>query len=151
MAKDLSELRVAVDPTTQENLTALKEILSQKSKRAATLAEVVAWATEVTREKFDPIRPRLPFTRNSAEAYWGNDFTYKMSARVNFYENYRMFNNLTDTGQFRQNVDVGISAALTKWMTWNASVSDRYLSNPVPGRKRNDFLYTMGLGIMVRR
>ena len=103
------------------------------------------------RENFDPIRPRLPFTRNSAEAYWGNDFTYKMSARVNFYENYRMFNNMSNTGEFRQNVDVGIAAALTKWMTWNASVSDRYLSNPAPGRKRNDFLYTMGLGITVRR
>ena len=66
-------------------------------------------------------------------------------------ENYRMFNNLSNTGEFRQNVDVGISAALTKWLTWNASVSDRYLSNPAPGRKRNDFLYTMGLGITVRR
>ena len=103
------------------------------------------------REKFDPIRPLSPFTRNSAEVYWGNDFTYKMSARISFFENYRMFNNMTNTGEFRQNADVGISAALTKWMTWNAAVSDRYLSNPAPGRKKNDFLYTMGLGITVKR
>ena len=59
VAKELSELRVALDPTTQENLTALKEILSQKLKRAATLADVVAWASEVTREKFDPIRKAM--------------------------------------------------------------------------------------------
>lgn len=103
------------------------------------------------REKFDPIRPRLPFTRNSAEIYWGNDFNYKMSARVSFFENYRMFNNMTNSGEFRQNADMGISAALTTWMTWNAAVSDRYLSNPAPGRKENDFLYTMGLGIAVKR
>jgi len=103
------------------------------------------------REKFDPIRPRLPFTRNSAEIYWGNDFNYKMSARVSFFENYRMFNNMTNSGEFRQNADMGISAALTTWMTWNAAVSDRYLSNPAPGRKENDFLYTMGLGITVKR
>jgi len=103
------------------------------------------------REKFDPIRPRLPFTRNSAEIYWGNDFNYKMSARVSFFENYRMFNNMTNSGEFRQNADMGISAALTTWMTWNAAVSDRYLSNPAPGRKKNDFLYTMGLGIAVKR
>jgi len=103
------------------------------------------------REKFDPIRPALPFTRNTAEIYWGNDLNYKMSARMSFFENYRMFNNMSNGGEFRQNLDVGISAVLTKWMTWNAAVSDRYLSNPVPGRKKNDFLYTMGLGITVRR
>lgn len=102
------------------------------------------------RESFDPA-PQPKFTRNSAEAYWGDDFTYKLNARMNFNQSYRMFNNLTNTGNYRQNVDVGITAALTKWMTWNISASDRYLSNPVPGRKKNDFLYSMGLGFTFRR
>lgn len=103
------------------------------------------------REKFDPIRPRQPFTRNSAEIYWGNDFNYKFSPRISFFENYRMFNNMTNTGEYRQNVDVGVAAALTKWLTWNVALSDRYLSNPAPGRKKNDFLYTMGLGFTIKR
>jgi len=30
-------------------------------------------------------------------------------------------------------------------------LSDRYLSNPVPGRKSNDWLYTTGLGITLAR
>ncbi|MBI2684806.1 MAG: DUF481 domain-containing protein [Acidobacteria bacterium] len=102
-------------------------------------------------EKFDPIRPLLPFTRNSAEIYWGDDFTYKLNSRISLFENYRMFNNMTNTGNYRQNADVGIAAALNRWLTWNATASDRYLSNPVAGRKKNDFLYTMGLGIVVRR
>jgi 5-methylcytosine-specific restriction endonuclease McrA len=34
----------------------LREILSQKRGKAATLAEVIAWAAETTREKFDPVR-----------------------------------------------------------------------------------------------
>ena len=62
-----------------------------------------------------------------------------------------MFNNMTNTGEYRQNVDVGIAAALAKWLTWNVSISDRYLSNPAPGRKKNDFLYTMGLGVTFKR
>jgi hypothetical protein len=103
------------------------------------------------RESFDPARPALPFTRNSAEAYWGNDFSYKLSARMSLNQSYRMFNNLTNTGEFRQNADLGVTAALTKWLTWNASISDRYLSNPVPGRKKNDFLYTTGFGFTVTR
>lgn len=103
------------------------------------------------REKFDPVRPLLPFTRNSAEIYWGDDFNYKFSPRISFFENYRMFNNLSNTGEFRQNVDLGIAAGLTKWLTWNVALSDRFLSNPAPGRKKNDFLYTMGLGITIKR
>lgn len=103
------------------------------------------------REKFDPVAPQQPFTRNSAEIYWGDEFNYKLNARLTFFENYRMFNNLTNTGNYRQNVDVGITAALTKWLTWNATASDRYLSNPVPGRKKNDFLYSMGLGFTIKR
>jgi hypothetical protein len=62
-----------------------------------------------------------------------------------------MFNNMTNTGEYRQNVDVGVTAALTKWLNWNVALSDRYLSNPAPGRKKNDFLYTMGLGFTIKR
>ena len=56
IAKDLSELKVPVDLKTEENLTALKEILSQKLGKAATLTDVIAWAAEVTRMKFDPVK-----------------------------------------------------------------------------------------------
>jgi len=56
VAKELSELKVPVDPKTEENLAALKEILSQKLGKAATLTQVVAWAAEVTRTKFDPVK-----------------------------------------------------------------------------------------------
>jgi Protein of unknown function, DUF481 len=86
------------------------------------------------------------FTRNSAEAFWGDDFNYKLSARTSFIEAFRMFNNLSDTGQYRMNADLGATTQLTKWLNWNVSLSDRYLSNPASGRKKNDFLYSTGLG-----
>ena len=86
------------------------------------------------------------FTRNSAEAFWGDDLNYKLSARTSFVQTFRMFDNLSDTGQYRMNADVGAATQLTKWLNWNVSLSDRYLSNPVPGFKKNDFLYSTGLG-----
>ena len=86
------------------------------------------------------------FTRNSAEAFWGDDFNYKLSARTSFVQTFRMFDNLSDTGQYRMNADAGATTQLTKWLTWNISLSDRYLSNPAPGFKKNDFLYSTGLG-----
>jgi hypothetical protein len=54
VAKSLSELKVAIDEETEKNLDALKDILSQKLRRAASLKDVIAWAAQVTREKFDP-------------------------------------------------------------------------------------------------
>ena len=43
------------------------------------------------------------FTRNSTEAFWGDDFNYKFSARTSLVQTFRMFNNLSDTGQYRMN------------------------------------------------
>jgi len=59
VAKNVSELRVAIDDETDADLTALKDLLSQKLRGAATLADVIAWAVKETREKFDPARKAL--------------------------------------------------------------------------------------------
>ncbi len=102
------------------------------------------------REKFDPA-PLPKFVRNSAEAYWGDDFTYNLNARTSLFQNFRMFNNLSNTGEYRVNLDVGARMQLLKWLTWNVTASDRYLSNPVQGRLNNDFLYSTGFGISFAR
>jgi putative salt-induced outer membrane protein YdiY len=102
------------------------------------------------REKFDPA-PDKPFVRNGAEAYWGDDFTYKLNKRTSFFQGFRMFNNLTQSDRWRMNFDTGATTQLTKWLTWNLSLSDRFLNLPATGRKKNDFLYTTGFGISFAR
>ena len=86
------------------------------------------------------------YTTSAAEVYFGDDFGYKLNKRVSFGQTYRIFLNLSDTGNNRQNFDMTLGAALAKGITWNAAFSDRYLSNPAPGRKTNDFLYSTGCG-----
>jgi hypothetical protein len=88
-----------------------------------------------------------PLIRNSGEFYWGDEYSLKLNSATSLVQSYRMFNNLTDTGTYRVNFDIGMSTKLLKWLSWNVSLSDRYLSDPAPGRKTNDFLYTTGLGI----
>jgi putative salt-induced outer membrane protein YdiY len=90
-------------------------------------------------------------SRKAGEFFWGNDSNFVISRTMALVQSYRMFNNLSNTGEYRVNGDVGISTKLTKWLSWNISASDRYLSNPVAGRKRNDFLYTAGLGVTLAR
>lgn len=105
------------------------------------------------REKFGPqtsepsVPPVLELVRNSAEAYWGNDFTYKLSGATNLRQSYRMFNNLTYTGAYRINFDLGLATQLRKWLSWQVTASDRFLSNPVPGRQKNDLLLTTGVRV----
>ena len=103
------------------------------------------------REKFDPVRPLLPFVRNGAEAYWGDDINYKLNARTSFFQGFRMFNNLQESARWRMNFDTGATTQLTKWLTWNLAISDRFLNSPVAGRKKNDFLYTTGFGFSFAR
>jgi putative salt-induced outer membrane protein YdiY len=102
------------------------------------------------REAFSP-DPDPSFTRNSAEAYWGNNFAFKLSSRTSLTQGFRMFNNLSNSGEYRMNFDLGATTALTDWLNWNIALSDRYLSNPVPGRKANDVLYSTGLGFSFGR
>lgn len=88
-----------------------------------------------------------PLIRNAAELYWGDEYAFKLNGSTSLVQSFRMFNDLTNTGSYRMNFDLGISSKLSKWLVWNASISDRYLNRPAPGRKTNDFLYTTGLGI----
>ncbi|MBL8215460.1 MAG: DUF481 domain-containing protein [Bryobacterales bacterium] len=88
-----------------------------------------------------------PLIRNAAELYWGDEYAFKLSGSTSLVQSFRMFNDLTNSGSYRMNFDLGLSSKLTKWLVWNASISDRYLNRPAPGRKTNDFLYTTGLGI----
>lgn len=103
------------------------------------------------REKFSPAAPAASFTRTSAEAYWGEDMSYKLSEATSLTQGFRMFNNLSKTGEYRVNFDAGANTRLFKWLTWNLGFSSRYLSNPVAGRKNNDILYTTGIGITFSR
>ena len=92
-----------------------------------------------------------PLTRKSAEIYWGDEYSLKLGAATSLVQSFRMFNDLTNTGSYRVNFDIGASTKLAKWLNWNVSVSDRYLNRPAPGRKTNDLLYTTGLGITFAR
>lgn len=92
-----------------------------------------------------------PLTRNSAEGYWGDDFTRKISAKTSIHQSFRMFNNFTDTGTYRMNFDLAAVANFWKWLAWQVSASDRFLSNPVPGRQKNDILLTTGFRISFAR
>jgi len=100
---------------------------------------------------FDHASFSTPLIQDFAEVYFGDNYNFKFGAATTFFQDFRMFSDLSDTSAYRMNFDVGASTKISKWLNWNVSLSDRYLHHPAPGRKTNDFLYTTGLGITFAR
>jgi hypothetical protein len=88
-----------------------------------------------------------PLIQDTSEAYFGDGYSYKLGTATTLTQSFRMFNDLTNSGTYRVNFDIGASTKISRWLTWNLALSDRYLNHPAPGRKTNDYLYTTGLGI----
>jgi hypothetical protein len=103
------------------------------------------------REQFGPPAPAESFTRRSAEAYWGDDYNFRLTEATSLTQKLRVFHNLTRTGEYRMNFDLAANTRLLKWLSWNLGFSNRYLSNPVPGSKKNDLLYNTGIGVNFAR
>jgi len=90
-------------------------------------------------------------SRNSAELNFGDDYLYKLSAATSVTQSFRMFPNLSDTGQYRINFDLTAVTAIKKWLGWHLTFSDRFLSNPLFGRLRNDVILSTGLRLSFAR
>jgi len=74
----------------------------------------------------------------------GQELDHKLGGAVTFQEKLFFYPEPTD-GNYRINFDTSAAATIRKWLSWQFTVSDRYLSNPIPGRKANDVLFTTGL------
>jgi hypothetical protein len=85
------------------------------------------------------------FLRNSGEAYWGDDLRWSLTKISAFKQSFRMFDNLSNSGEYRANMDIGIDTKLWKMLSWQLTAGDRYITNPAPGRKTNDLLVSSGI------
>jgi putative salt-induced outer membrane protein YdiY len=89
--------------------------------------------------------------RNSVEVLFGEDFSHNFSKVTSIQQHFRYYPNMTNSGQYRMNFDTTFATALARWLSLQFTFSDRYLSNPVPGRKSNDLLYSTGIRMTFAR
>jgi putative salt-induced outer membrane protein len=82
--------------------------------------------------------------RTSAELLLGDSFAHKFSAATHIEQKLDFFSNLSNSGEYRMNFDISGVTAIHKWLSWQLTISDRYLSNPVVGRKKNDAIFSTG-------
>lgn len=85
--------------------------------------------------------------RTSGEMIVGDDLTYKLSSITSLHQRLSFYPNLSRTGEYRTNFDLSSATTLKKWLAWQVTLSDRVLSDPLPGRKKNDFIFTTGIRV----
>ena len=89
--------------------------------------------------------------RSSGELLIGDEFTKKLTKSFSVSQKLVFYPNMSDIGEYRLNWDSSAITRLSKWLSWQITLSDRFLSNPVDGRKKNDVLYTTGLRLTFAR
>ncbi|MEJ5368148.1 MAG: DUF481 domain-containing protein [Bryobacteraceae bacterium] len=97
------------------------------------------------REKFS--REEGPLVRNSGEVAAGQELSIQVLSRLKLFERAGFFPNLTNRGEYRFSLDANAAVPVTKWLEWTVGLNDRYLSNPLPGKRKNDLAVTMGVRV----
>src|SRR5439155_7081971 len=90
-------------------------------------------------------------SRSSGEMQFGQEFFLKLTGKSSLREKLTIFPNLNELGEARIGFDSSLITSINRWLGWQLTVSDRYLSNPVPGTKKNDLLLTTGLRLTLAR
>ncbi len=85
-------------------------------------------------------------SRNLLTATLGDEFAYKIGSRTVITQNLYYLPSLNETSVYRVTGNFGIATKLNGWMTANLNFNDRYNSAPVLGNKKNDVLFTTGVG-----
>jgi hypothetical protein len=80
-----------------------------------------------------------------AGATLGDAFTQKLGKGTVITQSFFFYPDLTQTGQYRGTFNFGTVTKLNKWLGWQNSFADIYVSNPPSGTKKNDLQIATGL------
>lgn len=94
------------------------------------------------REKFE-----TDFRRTSAEALLGEKLSLNLTERVSFEHYLNFYPNLTDGGEYRVDTTSAFRTRLSSRLSFNTTLTNRILSNPLPDRQKHELVLTTGLGV----
>lgn len=86
-------------------------------------------------------------THSLAGLTLGDAFLHKVGKGTVVTQNFFFYPDLSDTSQYRGTFNLGTVTKLNKWLGWQNSFADVYVSNPPPSTKKNDLQFATGLNI----
>ncbi|MBS1849379.1 MAG: DUF481 domain-containing protein [Acidobacteria bacterium] len=85
------------------------------------------------------------FSRNFAAATLGEEFLKKLGAATVLTQKLYFYPDFNNSGEYRAAFNFGTVTKISKWLGWQNSFSDIYVTNPPEGKRKNDILLTTGL------
>ena len=85
-------------------------------------------------------------TRDFAEAVLGEESAHKITADTSLRQRLAFYPNLEDAGEYRAEFEATLATALAAGWTFNVTLSNRYVSNPLPGLENTDTQLFVGVG-----
>jgi putative salt-induced outer membrane protein YdiY len=85
--------------------------------------------------------------RREAEALIGQKIGWKLNDIVGLTHSLDFYPSVSETGDYRFDTSTTLSTRISSRLSLNTTVADRYLSRPLPGRQRNELVFTTGLGV----
>lgn len=87
------------------------------------------------------------FDRNFAALTAGDEFMHKIGAGTLLTQKFFFYPDMNTFGEYHINFNLGTITKLSKWLGWQNSFDDIYVTNPPVGKKKNDIIFTTGLNI----
>jgi len=87
------------------------------------------------------------FTRNSAALTAGDELMHKIGSGTMLTQRFFFYPDMSDLGQYHITFNVGTVTKLHKWLGWQNSFDDIYVTNPPIGKKKNDIIFSTGLNV----
>ncbi len=101
-----------------------------------------------TRENYSDGAAVASVSRNLPGITAGENFMRKLGKSTVLTEDFLFYPDLSDINQYRFSLDAGLVTKLNKWLGWQTSLSDRYVTDPpIAGTKSNDFILSTGLNV----
>ena len=85
------------------------------------------------------------FSRDFAALTLGDEFMHKLGKTTVIHQNFYVFPDLNNTGEFRATFNLSTVTKIYKGFGWQNSFGDIYVTNPPEGKKKNDIVFSTGL------
>jgi putative salt-induced outer membrane protein len=114
-------------------------------KRESTTLDLLA-GVNYTHEGYSvPIKTNGDKSRSLAGLTLGDEFLHKIGKSSVITQSLYFYPDLTNTGEYRGTFNFGTVTKINKWLGWQNSFSDIYVSQVPDGKKKNDILLSTGL------
>jgi len=104
-----------------------------------------------TRENYTEVAPLPRLIHSFVAGQIGDEFLHKLTKSTVITQRAYFFPDFQNSGEYRATFDFGTVTKINKWLGWQNTFGDVYVTNPPTGKKKNDLVFTTGLNVTFAR